>query len=371
MYKFDEEEIVKVIKNVPFPHFNTIKKIVKKALNFENLDLFEICSLLKTYRNHKILEYVIKNANILKEEVFGNKVKIYIPVYITNKCANNCIYCGFRKDNDNLQRKRLTLDEFNIELDYVLDIGHRNIELVLGYDQELKGEKLIPYIEMIAKKLEQKGGGSFILMSEPMDIEDYIVLKKSGLNEVYCWQETYNQERYCEIHPKGTHKHNYNNRVTIYDRIINAGIQRYGMAILFGLYNFEYDVLALLNHAKWLNKEYGLMPYALGIPRLKKAEGTLIHEPFYEVTDDMYKLTVAVFRLAFPDTHIYMNTREKIDLILDLLKAGGSEVNIEASTVPGGYSGQFKNGEQFFHYTYNSENVFNLFQKLGLEPSYK
>jgi len=368
MYRFIEEEIIKIIKNVPPPNLRNIKEIVNKAINFQELNLFEIDSLLKTYKNDELFEYVIRNAEILKEKVFGNKVKIYIPVYITSRCVNNCIYCGFRRDNDTLHRKKLSLDEFKKELEFVLDIGHRTVELVLGNDPGLGGKKLVPYAKMTAEKLKQKGDGSVILMSEPMDIEDYKILREAGLNEVYCWQETYNPKQYREVHPEDTHKHNYEYRLTIFDRALNAGIQRYGMGILFGLYNWEYDVLSLLRHAEWLKKNYGIAPYVFGIPRLKNASGAAIERPFYRVTNKMYRLTVAVYRLAFPTTHTYMNTRENLGLILALLKGGGSEINIEASTVPGGYTEQFKNGEQFFHYSYNSKKIINIFKKEGWEP---
>lgn len=371
MYQFDDLEIIKTIKGAPSPDINIIKEITKKALDFKRLNLQEIDLLLKTYKEEELLNCVIESANVLKNKVFGNKVKIYVPVYITSKCVNNCVYCGFRKDNILLHRKRLSLDEFKKEIDFVLDIGHRTIELVLGSDPELKGKNLAPYIEITARRLKKKGGGSIILMSEPMSIEDYKILKEAGVNEVYCWQETFNQECYAKIHPKSTSKSNYKYRLTIFDRVLNAGIQRYGMGVLFGLYNWEYDMLSLLKHAQWLEAKYGIAPYAFGIPRFKTAEGALRQKVLYRVTNRMYRLAVAVYRLAFPTTHTYMNTRESLNLILDLLKGGGSEVNIEASTVPGGYTEQFKNGEQFFHYTYNSEKVFNLFRELEFEPAYR
>lgn len=371
MYQFDDLEIIKIMKDAPSPNINIMKGITKKALDFKRLNLQEIDLLLKAYREEELLNCVIESANVLKNKVFGNKVKIYIPVYITSKCVNNCIYCGFRKDNILLHRKRLSLDEFKKEIDFVLDIGHRTIELVLGSDPELKGKNLAPYIEITAGRLKNKGGGSIILMSEPMSIEDYKILKEAGLNEVYCWQETYNQECYANIHPKSTSKSNYKYRLTIFDRVLNAGIQRYGMGVLFGLHNWECDMLSLLKHAQWLEAKYGVVPYSFGIPRFKKAEGALRQKAFYRVTNRMYRLAVAVYRLAFPTTHTYMNTRESLNLIFELLKGGGSEVNTEASTVPGGYTHQFMNGEQFFHYTYDSRNVFNILRDMGLESSFK
>ncbi len=364
-YHFSKQEITETIESVSNPRFGEVKEVVGKALNFEKLNIQDLGLLLKSCESEDLFEYIIASADILKKKVFGDKVKIYIPVYITNICTNNCVYCGFRKDNPLLSRKRLSLEEFGKEIESVLNIGHRTIELVLGNDTKLDGPRLAQYIEITAKKLN--GKGSIILMSEPMGLEDYKILKDAGLNEVYCWQETYNPNRYAEVHPEGTHKHDYQYRLTIFDRILQAGIRRYGMGVLFGLYNWEYDVLALLRHAQQLEEEYGIAPYAFGIPRLKKARGALTQRPFCRVTDNMYRLVVAVYRLAFPTAHIYMNTRENLRLILDLLIGGGSEVNIEASTVPGGYTKQFVNGEQFFHYSYDSRNIIEILKSHKLE----
>jgi len=370
MYKFDEDEIIEIIKSTPPPSLKAIKQIVNKAIYLNELDLFEIDSLLKARESDEMSEYIIRGARILKKKVFGNKVKIYVPVYISSKCSNNCIYCGFRRDNNKLHRKRLTLDEFNKELQYVVDIGHRNIELVLGYDTKLTAEKLALYVEMTSKKLKGKGGGSIILMSEPMKTQDYEVLRKAGLTEVYCWQETYNPKRYRDVHPEGTNKHNYIDRLVIFDRVLDAGIQRYGMGVLFGLNDWEYDILCLLKHAKWLKDSYGIAPYSFGIPRLKKASGASLEKPFYRVTNKMYRLSVAVYRLIFPFTHTYMNTRENLNFIIELLNSGGTEINTEASTVPGGYTRIFSNGEQFFHYSYDSRKVFEILQQKGFKPSF-
>jgi 2-iminoacetate synthase len=207
-------------------------------------------------------------------------------------------------------------------------------------------------------------------MSAPLDTKDYKVLKRAGLDEVYCWQETYNRGRYEEVHPPSTPKHDYLYRTRTFERVLEAGIQRYGMGVLFGLYNWEYDVLALLGHAKWLEDKFGIAPYAFGVPRFKGAHGALRQKPFYRVTNKMYRLSVAVFRLAFPHAQTYLNTREHIGFIYELLKGGGSELNIEASTYPGGYTDGHKNG-QFFHYSYDSEKIFKILRNMGLEPSFR
>ena len=210
------------------------------------LSLSEVAALLNCSDRADLFARVIQGANQIKEKVFGRRVKTYIPVYLSNECANNCTYCGFRRDNPVLKGKRttLTLDKWKKEIDVVLQIGHRNIEVVLGSHPLLNGKAISTYIRVAAEALAAHGGGSVILMSEPLSVGEYKTLQASGLDEVYCWQETYNRERYGQVHPQNTSKANYERRVTVLDRILRADIRRYGMGVLFGLYDWNYDILA-------------------------------------------------------------------------------------------------------------------------------
>lgn len=371
MYQFDHEEIMEVIKHTRSPRHDEIERIIRKASKNKEVNLYEIDSLLKVWNDEKLFNRVIEVANEIRKQVFGNKVKIYVPVYITNVCVNNCIYCGFRRENRTLKRRTLSLEEWEKEIEHILNIGHRNIEVVLGYNPKFKSDNLADYIKVVSEQLGRYGEGSVILMSEPMEVEDYKFLKAAGLNEVYSWQETYNRERYAEVHPQDTHKGNYDYRITIFDRVLQSGIKRYGMGILFGLYNWEYDVLALMRHALWLRRNYGIDPYAFGIPRFKKADGAIVHSPFYRVNNKMYRLAVAVYRIVFPSTHTYMNTRENINFIIELIKGGGTEVNAEASTIPGGYLiNRHHDGEQFFHYSYSQERLIHTLRNNGFEQAF-
>jgi len=369
-YKLEPQLIEDILK-IKRVTVSDVKKIVDKAFRLERISLDEVSILIASIRNDVTYNYIINAANKLKRKLFGNYVKIYVPVYITNVCANNCIYCGFRRANKIIKRCTLDIDEFIKEIDFLLRIGHRNIEVVLSYNPSItKGLTLAEYIKPLRKKLDDLGGGSVILMSEPMDVEDYVILGKAGLTEVYCWQETYNEDQYHKVHLEGTHKSLYEWRLQVFDRVIRAGIKRIGMGILFGLYKWEYDELSLIHHALWIRDNYNIEPYAFGVPRLKKARGALIQRPFYRVSNAMYKLSVAIRRLVFPFTHTYMNTRENLKFILELLNSGGTEINTEASTVPGGYTKMFLDGKQFFHYSYESKKVFKVLQQKGFIPTF-
>ncbi|MEW6607731.1 MAG: radical SAM protein [bacterium] len=372
-YKTDPQIIKQTLRKKRKVTVSDVERIVQKAFDLEKISLEEASTLIHCINDNASYDCVIQSANKLRRKIFGNYVKIYVPVYITNVCANNCVYCSFRRDNNFLKRNTLQTQEFLKEMEFLLEIGHRNIEVVLGYHQTLtKGTLLAEYIRPLKRKLDDLGGGTIILMSEPMDVKDYKVLREAGLTEVYTWQETYNIDQYHRVHPENTHKSLYEWRLQVFDRAIETGIERIGMGVLFGLYKWKYDELSLIRHGLWIRENYGIEPYAFGVPRLKSAHGALIQHPFYRVSNKMYKLSVAIRRLIFPFTHTYMNTRENLGFIIDLLNSGGTEINTEASTIPGGYTKLFlNNGEQFFHYSYDSKKVFRILEKAGFVPTFK
>jgi 2-iminoacetate synthase len=204
-----------------------------------------------------------------------------------------------------------------------------------------------------------------------MDENEYRTFRESGLNEVYSWMETYDRNVYARVHPPRTHKADYDYRMQVFDRALKAGIKRYGMGVLFGLGSWEFDVLSLLDHALYLSSSYGIPPYAFGIPRLKKAPGIAEQKPWLRISNRQYRLAVAIYRLAFPATHTYMNTRENLSLLLQLLRGGGSEINAEATTRPGGYTENWiHDGDQFFHYSYNSQEVTKILEANGMKVSF-
>jgi 2-iminoacetate synthase len=371
MFQPNDADLWDAIRDAKCPNELAFAALLQEAEGGKELDVTQIAALLKSHNKPSRVESLARAANRVKEKHFANALTLYVPVYLSSRCANNCIYCGFRRDNSMLKRNSLSLDDFARELEYVLDIGHRTIELVLGYDLAFHAARLADYVALTRHRLSQRGGGTVILMSEPLDVAGYRTLCDVGLDAVYCWQETYDQARYAEVHLPSTHKHDYEWRVGTAERVLRAGIPWYGMGILFGLQQWEYDVLALVTHARWLTEQYGVPPHAFGIPRMKPAEGALRHEAFNPVTDAQYRIAVAIYRLCFPRAHIYMNTRENMGLILRLAKGGGSQVNTDATTVPGGYSGLFENGEQFFHYNYATSDAVSGFIAEGLRPVFQ
>ena len=201
-------------------------------------------------------------------------------------------------------------------------------------------------------------------MSWALSDEEFKALADSPPDCFYIWQETYNKELYGKYHPAGHPKADFQNRIDVFDRAIKSGIRRVGLGVLFGLAPWERDVLSLIAHGQYLQNEYGITIDAVGIPRFKPAEGARITEAPFPVSDSEIKLAAAIYRLAFPNSHVFLNTREKLNLIFELLDSGGSEMNIACAVYPGGY-GVPRRERQFSHYSYPTEKTIEELKKRG------
>jgi len=310
-------------------------------------------------------------ADEIKREVFGNRIKLFVPMYISNVCVNNCLYCSYRAQNRAMPRRLLTEGEFRAEIQKVLTMGYRVIEIVTGEDPELKAAgKLGGYVRLAKRELERVGGESeVILMSWALDDGEFGEAYEAGADGFYLWQETYDEEQYGRLHPEGTPKHDFGWRLDVFDRAIKSGIGRVGMGVLLGLADWGFDVLALTAHGKYLEETYGITVDAIGVPRFKYSDGAEIREAPNPVSDEELRVVAGLYRLAFPKSHIFLNTREKFSMMKGLLKGGGSEMNIACAVYPGGYT-EPRTERQFDYFSYPTAKTLKALKKEGYEVTY-
>jgi len=313
-------------------------------------------------------------ADEIKREVFENSIKLFVPIYISNICINKCLYCAYRSPNIDMPRRMLSPDEFRVEIREVLSMGYRVLELVTGETPSLKEPGAIARYVQIAReeldRIEPDGDRTeLILMSWALDEDTLKSVKDAGLDGYYLWQETYSEATFRELHPDESPKSNYQWRLGMFDRAINAGIRKIGMGVLFGLGPWEYDVLALIGHGRYIEETFGISPDAIGIPRFKRANGAMLEDAPYPVSDDQLKLAAALYRLAFPESHIFLNTREKLKLLYELLEGGGSEMNLACAVYPGGYTEPTKERQFDFH-SYPTERTLEQLKDRGYYPTH-
>lgn len=298
----------------------------------------DVASLLARGRDPARHAEIHEAARRLRDSLAERTVEFIIPEYLTSFCQNDCLYCGYRKTNPLAERVRLSMEQYEQELELILSWGHRQIELVLAHDPDLGPKQLAPFVEMTVGKLAELGGGVVALNAPPDEEEDYRLLRIAGLDWVALWQETYDQPHFDRWHSQGSPKRDYEYRLDVWDRAIAAGFTRVGLGVLFGLYDWRFDVLALIEHGNYLRKTYGIEPHALGIPRLKPARGVLASQKpsRFTVSDLDFQLAVSVYHLAFPRTRLFFNTRESYEFNLAMV-TGGDLFTVDCETLPGAY----------------------------------
>lgn len=315
------------------------KEIIEKSKLAKGLDLRESAALLNI-ADKEVLELLFVTAKEVKEKIYGNRLVLFAPLYITNACVNNCLYCAFRRDNKELKRKTLDLAEIKSEVEYLVKQGHKRILLVAGEHPKKSELKFVGEAINTIYSVNINGGNirRVNVNTAPMSLNNFRILKSFGIGTYQCFQETYHFDTYQKMHPDGP-KHDFSFRLYAMDRAIQAGIDDVGIGALFGLTDYKFETLAMLEHAFYLDKTYGIGPHTISIPRLEPALNAPVSEkPPFAVDDLSFKKLIAVLRLAVPYTGIILSTRERAELRRELFQVGVSQISAGSRTSPGAYN---------------------------------
>jgi 2-iminoacetate synthase len=265
---------------------------------------------------------------------------LFAPLYVANLCANNCLYCGFRHDNKELNRVALTMDQIAKEVQVLEREGHKRLLMLCGeHPSRSSLEYFMEAIETAYSVKTEHGGEIRRINVEiaPLEVDEYKQLKKTGIGTVVLFQETYHHETYKVMHPSGPKK-DYANRLTAMHRAQEGGINDVGIGALFGLYDYKFEVLGLLFHALQLEQDCGVGPHTISIPRLEPAfNAPAAIKPPHPVSDHDFKKLVAIIRMAVPYTGMILSTRETPALRSEVFALGISQISAGSRTNPGGY----------------------------------
>lgn len=326
----------------------SIDEIIEKSLKARGLTLEESAALLNIEDN-ETLDKLFATAKKVKELIYGTRIVLFAPLYLSNYCTNNCLYCGFRLANKELPRRKLTVQEAVDDAKNLMIQGHKRLLLVAGEDVEKTN---LDYVEEIIRTIyETKVGKGEIrrinINIAPLSVNDFKRLKTFNIGTYQSFQETYHYETYKTMHPSGL-KANYAWRYETMGRAFQANLDDVGMGVLFGLTDYRFEVLAMLKHCEDLEREYGVGPHTLSIPRIEPADGAPVsyHAP-HAVDDKTFKKIVAVLRLSVPYTGIILSTRERPEMRREVIELGVSQISAGSKTNPGGYSATKDSGEQF------------------------
>ncbi|MBM4056044.1 MAG: radical SAM protein [Planctomycetes bacterium] len=300
-------------------------------------------------------------------------VNIIVPQYHSSFCLNNCIYCGFKNTNKSITRSRLSDADYKKEIQLLLSWGYRTIEFVYSSDRFFKPDIIAKRIEY-AKELGLKNNAKVRigLNTEPLDYEDYKTLKFSGLDFIVLWMETYSRSLYTYWHGAITPKSNYTYRYEAYERAIEAGIENYGLGVLFGLNYWKDEVIALINHANYLFRKYNQKPYIIGIPRIKQAHSVTLNGHLKPMQDNEFIEACNMYKQAFPDTMLFFNTRESFELNVKCC-SNNDLFTIDCGTYPRAFlePNLIKNGiEQFQTHRYARECTIKKLKQNNINPKF-
>lgn len=315
------------------------KRAIEKSLLLKGLTLEDTANLLQC-NDKKIIELMFAAAKRIKEEIYGNRIVLFAPLYVTNICQNNCLYCGFRRENKELVRRKLSMDEIANEVKHLVSQGHKRVLLLTGEDTKTAS---IEYVTQAIKTVyDTKAGRGEIrrvnVNIAPLTVPEFRKLKEAGIGTYQLFQETYHRETYRKMHPSGP-KADYEWRLSVMDRAMEAGIDDVGIGALFGLYDCRFEVLALLQHCQHLERKFGFGPHTISVPRIRTALNTPLAKNIpYPMTDDEFKKVVAIIRMAVPYTGMILSTRENASLRDELLSLGISQISAGSRTNPGAYS---------------------------------
>ncbi|WP_291560818.1 MULTISPECIES: [FeFe] hydrogenase H-cluster radical SAM maturase HydG [unclassified Clostridium] len=319
---------------------NFIEKLLNKAKEGKGLSYKEAAVLLSV-EDEKILNKIFKLAREVKEKIYGKRIVIFAPLYVGNYCVNNCKYCGYKASNKDFTRKKLTMEELKEEVRILESLGHKRIALEAGEDPvNLPIEYVLQCIENIYSLKFDNGSIRRININiAATTVENYKRLKEADIGTYILFQETYHKKSYEEFHLNGP-KCNYDYHTTAMHRAREAGIDDIGLGVLYGLYDYKYETIAMLMHAESLEKDTGVGPHTVSVPRIKAAENVSLDNYPHLVNDDAFKRIVAVLRLSVPYAGIILSTREEADFRDEVIALGVSQVSSGSCTGVGGYQHQ-------------------------------
>ncbi|MDU4961816.1 MAG: [FeFe] hydrogenase H-cluster radical SAM maturase HydG [Sporomusaceae bacterium] len=340
----NDEKIARILRNATAQAADLaqVRSLLAKAGKAQGLTAAEAAVLL-TVNDPALLQEMFITAKTVKERIYGTRIVLFAPLYLSSYCINNCGYCGYRSGNAEQLRRRLTTEEIAAEVEILESLGHKRLALEAGEDpQNCSLDYILDSIKAIYSV--KNGNGAIRRVNVNIaatTLDEYRQLNAAGIGTYILFQETYHRPSYAAMHPAGP-KRDYNWHTTAMDRAMRAGIDDVGIGVLYGLYDAIYETIAMLLHAEHLEQEFGVGPHTISVPRLRPAGGVTLSRFPYLVDDELFKKIIAVIRLAVPYTGMILSTREDPELRDELIGYGISQISAGSCTGVGGYQQSYR-----------------------------
>ncbi|EHR0248187.1 TPA: 2-iminoacetate synthase ThiH [Vibrio parahaemolyticus] len=341
---------------------------VERALAKPKRDLEDFKALISPAAE-PYLEQMAKISYSLTRKRFGNTMSLYIPLYLSNLCANACTYCGFSMEN-RIKRRTLNRDEVEAEIGAIKRMKFDSVLLVTGEHETKVGMK---YFREMVPIIKQRF--NYLAMEvQPLDQDEYAELKTLGLDAVMVYQETYHPKTYAQHHLRGN-KMDFRYRLETPDRLAKAGIDKIGIGALIGLEEWRTDCFFAAAHLDYLERTYWQSRYSISFPRLRPCAGNVPAsglQPKSVMTDKQLVQLICAYRLFNPEVELSLSTRESPQFRDNVLPLGITSMSAASKTQPGGYATEEVELEQFeISDERSAASVEDMIRAKGFDPVWR
>ena len=323
----------------------------------------------------EITNRIYSLARDIKQRIYGNRIVMFAPLYLSNYCVNGCVYCPYHARNKTIPRRKLSQEEIRQEVVALQDMGHKRLALEAGEHPTINPiEYILESIDTIYSIHHRNGAIRRVNVNiAATTVENYRLLRDAGIGTYILFQETYNRVEYERLHPTGP-KSDWAYHTEAMDRAMQGGIDDVGIGVLFGLYNYRYDFVGLLMHAEHLEATYGVGPHTLSVPRIRPADDINPADFPDAVTDEVFRRIVAVLRIAVPYTGMIVSTRESQQCRELVLDVGVSQLSGGSRTSVGGYADQSVETDKSAQFDIDDnrtlDEIVEWLLRLGYVPSF-
>ena len=338
----------------------TTPRRVEQALAAQQPDINDFMALVSPAAE-AYLEPMAAKAQLITRRHFGNTISMFVPLYLSNLCANECTYCGFTMSN-RIRRKTLSMEEIALEAIAIRKMGFRHLLLVTGEHETKVG---MPYF-LEALAVLRRFFDYLMIEVQPLHTQEYQQLQQAGIDGVLVYQETYHRRQYGQYHLRGNKK-NFDWRLETSDRLGQAKMQKIGVGALLGLADWRTDSTFAAMHTSLIHKYYWRSRCSVAFPRLRPCEGSTPSASM--ISDKQLVQLICAHRIMHPQAELSLSTRESAYFRDNVASLGVTSMSAASQTQPGGYSAQTEHLNQFDTEDHRSASqVAAALSQQGLEP---
>ncbi len=360
------EKVISAMNNYQPENYSALD--VQRALQKETISVENLKALLSPAAE-PFLEQMAEKARLETRKHFGNTVYLFTPLYISNYCENYCVYCGFNCYNA-IHRLKLTPEQIEHEMKIISDSGMEEILILTGESHSQSDVAYIGEACRMAKKYFRMVG----IEIYPVNVEDYRFLHECGVDYVTVFQETYDLEKYEQLHLAG-HKRVFPYRFDAQERALMGGMRGVACSALLGLSDFRKDALATALHAYYLQRKYPHAEISLSCPRLRPIINNGKIQPM-DVGEKQLCQILCAYRLFLPFAGITVSSRESETFRNGIVKIAATKISAGVSTGIGDHESKYtgtqnaEHGDEQFEINdgRNFQQMYKDMEKEGLQP---